>query len=356
MPNTHLPMDAVHPIRVALIGYGYVGQTFHAPLIRSVDGLSLELIASSNAQQVHAAHPGLRVSADYLAACTDPGVDLVVIASPNDSHHPLARAALLAGKHVVIDKPFTVTLAEAQDLTLLARTQGRLLSVFHNRRWDGDFLSLRAAIQSGALGEVRELISRFDRFAPAPRDRWRERPGPGSGLWFDIGPHVVDQALQLFGRPDHVSASFASLRDGTHGVTDWAQVVLGYDHLDVTRRVTLHMTRLAAWPAPRFEAHGSAGSWISSGLDTQEDQLKAGMRPGAPGWGEDSRPAWQVIGTAEPLQVARLPGDYRAYYLGLREALSGRGPNPVPADQALQVMELIELAQRSANEGRTLRL
>lgn len=342
-------------LNVALIGFGYVGQTFHAPLIDSVEGLSLALVASSDAGKVRARWPQVRVTADYLAAATDPAIDLVVIASPNDSHYPLACAALLAGKHVVIDKPFTVAVDEARDLVELAETRGRLLSVFHNRRWDGDFLGARAALRSGALGDVRECISRFDRFAPVPRDRWRERPGPGAGLWFDLGPHVVDQALCLFGLPQTVMADMAGLRDGAAGVVDWAQVVLGYDAGGVQRRVTLHVTRLAAWAAPRFELHGTAGSWLSNGLDNQEDQLKAGMRPGAPGWGHDPRPALQVLGTAMPAEVPRPPGDYRQYYLGIRDALRGAGPNPVPATEALQVMAVMDCAMRSAAEGRTLR-
>jgi predicted dehydrogenase len=340
---------------VALIGFGYVGQTFHAPLIDSVEGLSLALIASSDAGKVHTRWPQVRVTSDYLAAATDPAIDLVVIATPNDSHYPLACAALLAGKHVVIDKPFTVSMDEARDLVELAETRGRLLSVFHNRRWDGDFLGAQAALRGGELGDVREMVSRFDRFAPQPRDRWRERPGPGSGLWFDLGPHVVDQALCLFGVPQTVMADMAGLRDGAEDVVDWAQVVLGYDAAGVQRKVTLHVTRLAAWASPRFELHGTAGSWLSSGLDNQEDQLKAGMVPGAPGWGMDDRLALLVRGAEEPTPVPRPRGDYRQYYLGIRDALRGSGPNPVPAAQALQVMAVMDCAMRSAAEGRTLR-
>ncbi|MGR6805804.1 oxidoreductase [Sphaerotilus natans] len=339
-------------IRVALIGFGYVGRTFHAPLIEAVEGLELVCVASSDAAKVHAWRADLAVEPDYLRAATAPDIDLVVIATPNDSHHPLARAALRAGKAVVIDKPFTVTLAEAEDLVALAEARGALLSVFHNRRWDGDFLGLRAAIDGGTLGEVRELVSRFDRFSPAPRDRWRERPGPGAGLWFDLGPHVVDQVLQLFGPPETVCAQQASLRDGGQGVDDWTQVVLGYG---AQRRVTLHVTRLAAWQAPRFEAHGTRGSWLCSGLDIQEDQLKAGMAPGAPGWGEDARPALQADAQGAVIECPRPAGDYRAYYAGIRDALRGRAPNPVPPREALAVMALMDCVTRSAAEGRTLR-
>lgn len=339
-----------HALRVALIGHGSVGQTVHAPLISSTHDLVLSLVGSRQIEAVQQRWPQARVCADYLAAATDAEVDLVVIATPNDSHYPLAAAALLAGKHVVIDKPFTVTLQEAHDLVQLARQRGRLLSVFHNRRWDGDFLSLRQAVGSGALGDVRELVSRFDRFEPTPRDRWRERPGPGAGLWYDLGPHLIDQALVLFGAPETVTADLACLRDGAES-TDYAQVVLGYPQ----RRVTLHCSRLNAWTAARFEAHGTAGSFVSQGLDVQEGQLKAGMAPGAPGWGVDARPTLLQRGGQAVEEHARLAGDYRQYYLGVRDAILYGSANPVPAGEALQVMAVLDCALRSAEQGRTLR-
>ena len=348
------------PLRVGLIGYGYVGRTMHAPLIASVPGLSLTAVGSSRRDEVRAAWPGARVTDDYLALARDSACDLVVIATPNDSHHTLARAALEAGRHVVVDKPFTVTLAQADDLIALARHRERLLSVFHNRRWDGDFLSLAECIGSGVLGDVRELISRFDRFDPVPRDRWRERPGAGAGLWFDLGPHLIDQALCLFGRPATISADIATLRDRAAGgaspgsfADDYAQVVLGYPK----RRVNLHCTRLAAAPGPRFEAHGTLGSFYCHGLDIQEEQLKAGRAPGSAGWGEDPEPVYVTDSRQTPRHASAQPrewGDYRRYYEGIRDAVLGRGENPVPPAQARCVMAVLECAIRSAEMGRTL--
>jgi len=337
------------PLRVGLVGYGFAGRTFHAPLIASVDGLALAAIASSDPQRVLAQWPGVRVVPDYAALAVDPAIDLVVIATPNDSHHALARTALTAGKHVVVDKPFTVTLAEADELCALAEHVGRVLSVFHNRRWDGDFLSLRQQIESGVLGEVREFISRFDRFEPQPRDRWRERAGPGAGLWFDLGPHLIDQAVCLFGPPLTVSADIAALRDGAEA-DDFAQVVLGY----AQRRVTLHCTRLAAHAAARFEAHGTRGSFHCVGLDTQEDQLRAGSMPGCKSWGQDPRPAYVTDGLGTPRrthELARLPGDYRRYYAAVRDAVLGVGPNPVPPAEARRVMAILACARDSADRG-----
>jgi len=342
------------PLRVGLIGFGYAGRTLHAPLIAATPGLELTAIASSQRAQAAAAWPGVRVVDDYAALAGDARCDLIVIATPNDSHFMLGRAALAAGRHVVIDKPFTVTLAQADELVALAARRERLLSVFHNRRWDGDFLSLQQCIASGRLGEVRELVSRFDRFDPQPRDRWRERAAPGGGLWFDLGPHLIDQALCLFGPPRTVTGDLAALRDGADG-DDYAQVVLGY----AQRRVTLHCTRLAAAPGPRFEAHGTRGSFVCHGLDVQEAQLKAGHAPGGAGWGDDPQPVLVTDGLRTPRDtepLARVRGDYRRFYAGVRDAIAGNGANPVPPAEARRVMAVLEAAITSAREGRTVRL
>jgi predicted dehydrogenase len=341
-------------VRTALLGFGYAGKTLHAPLIATTPGLSLAAVGSSRPDAVHAVWPGLRVQADLPGLATAPDIDLVVIATPNDTHHALARAALEAGKAVVVDKPFTVTPSEALDLLDVARRFGGLLSVFHNRRWDGDFLTLRDLIDAGTLGEVREVVSRFDRFEPRPRDRWRENGGPGAGLWYDLGPHLIDQMLCLFGQPTHVSADIAALRDGARS-DDWAQVVLAWPQ----RRATLHCTRLSARPAARFEFHGTQGSAHCEGLDVQEDQLKAGARPGDAGWGQDARPVWLSPGSwppGEPVARPRRDGDWGAYYRGIAAALREGAPNPVPAGEALRVMQVLEAARTSAAQGRVVRL
>ncbi len=337
------------PVRVALVGYGFVGQTFHAPLLRSIPGLSLELVASRDAARVHAELPEARVTADYSAAVCDPVIDLVVIASPNQTHAPLASAALAAGKHVVVDKPFTVTLAEARRLAQDAEQAGRLLSVFQNRRWDSDFLGLQDVLASGALGELTSLESRIERFRPQVRERWREADLPGSGLWFDLGPHLLDQALCLFGLPRRLQASLVRQRPGAL-TDDWFQVQLDYG----ARQVTLKAGMLAAGGVPRFLAQGTAGSWLKLGADRQEDALKAGIQPGGPAWGEDPDPGWLIGGDGERQALPTPAGDQRRYYLALVEALAGRAANPVPPAQACALMALLETAQRSAAEGRAL--
>ncbi|UNK48697.1 oxidoreductase [Lysobacter sp. S4-A87] len=341
--------SASSPIRIALIGYGYAARTFHAPLIQSVAGLSMELVASSRPGQVQAELPGVPVESDPLRAVVAPGIDLVVIATPNDTHFPLAQAALRAGKHVVVDKPMTPDLSEARELSATAKAHGRILSVFHNRRWDSDFISVRQAMREGLIGEARHFESRIERFRPQVRDRWRERPGPATGLWWDLGPHLVDQALALFGWPDTVQANLAQQRSGAT-TDDWAHVVLGFGAI----RAILHAGMLAAIPGPRFVVHGTRGSLVKAQPDRQEQQLIAGLRPGDPEWGIDPDPLqWRC--DDGPLQTrAAVPGDQSRFYVELAQAIAGEGPNPVLPEEAIRVMAVMEAAMRAASEGRAV--
>lgn len=336
-------------VRVALIGYGFAGRTFHAPLILAVQQLTLAVVASSDAARVQADLGDVLVVTDPMHAARRADVDLVVIATPNHSHFPLARAALLAGKHVVVDKPLTPTLHEARELVALAHRCGRMLTVFHNRRWDSDFLSIREAIDSGRIGDVLHLESRIERFRPQVRDRWRERSGPASGLWWDLGPHLVDQALQLLGRPDRVQADVALQREGAT-TDDWAHVILSFGH----RRAVLHVAMVSAAPAARFVVHGTCGSLVKRGADRQEPQLIAGVRPGDPEWGVDPDAlAWHGPG-GEVEALTATSGDQSRFYAALAAALCGEGANPVPPREALDVMAVLEAATASAAQGRSM--
>ena len=338
--------------RVALIGFGFVGKTFHAPLIQSVPGLQLALVSSRDRERVHQDLPEARVLADPEQAATDPEVDLVVIASPNDTHVPLATAALNAGKHVVVDKPFTITLAEARSLAKLAKQKQRLLSVFHNRRWDSEFLGAQAIVREGRLGQIVHFESHFDRFRPEVQNRWREVPTPGAGVWYDLGPHLIDQTLQLFGLPERVSAKLVKQRPDSQ-TDDWFHVLLDYGRL----QAILHGSVLVAGGVPRMIIHGTAGSWVKYGLDVQEEQLKRGVVPGSRGWGEDPRPGLFYSGSGNDAVELPLPrGDQRQYYFAIRDALRNEASNPVTAEQAIAVMALLEAAIRSSNEGRALSL
>lgn len=341
-------------IRVGLIGYGYASKTFHAPLISGTPGMTLAVVSSSDADKVKADWPNVSVVSEPKHIFSDPTIDLVVIPTPNDTHFPLAKAALEAGKHVVVDKPFTVTLSQARELDALARSHGKLLSVFHNRRWDSDFLTVKSLINEGRLGEVAYFESHFDRYRPQVRNRWRELAGPGSGIWYDLGPHLLDQAVNLFGLPVSLSVDLAQLRPGAQA-TDYFHAVLVYPQ----RRVVLHGTLLAAAETARYIVHGSRASYVKYGLDPQEERLKNGERLPQEDWGYDMRDGvlTRVEGEARVEESwLTIPGNYPAYYAAIRDALNGAGENPVPASQAIQIMELIELGIESAKHRAVLSL
>ncbi|MBB5338821.1 oxidoreductase [Tunturiibacter gelidoferens] len=339
-------------IRVGLIGYGYAGKIFHAPLIRAVPGLALTMVGSSRPEVV-------RKDLGEIAVCSPaevaihPDVDLVVIASPNDSHYPLASAALRAGKDVVVDKPFTVTLAEARSLLQIAEEQGRMISVFHNRRWESEIQATRAVLQSGALGVVSHYECHMDRYRPHVRQRWREDEGPGAGLWFDLGPHLIDQTLYLFGLPQSISASFATLREG--GKTDdWAHVQLNYERM----RTILHASLLVSRGGPRTIVHGTRASWMKYGADVQEAQLKEGMVPGSPGFGYDPHPGLLYDGeTGRRTEIPAPLGNQQMYYMQIRDAiLGGQREASIPGIDAVAVMAVLETTFHSAKQGRVLPL
>ena len=340
------------PLNVALVGYGFVGKVFHAPLIANTPGLRLHTVVSSDARKVLADHPGMRVVAEPEAAFADPDIDLVVIAAPNPVHAALASAALAHGKHVVVDKPFTVTLEQAQQVIADAERAERIVSVFQNRRWDADFLTLRQLIADGALGEVMEFHSHFDRYRPIVADRWRERDQPGSGLWYDLGPHLIDQTLQLFGMPEAVFADIALQREGAMAA-DYFNVLLRYPKL----RVILHAGSLVPAQQWRFAVHGTRASYLKHGLDPQEDALRKGGIPGQAGWGVDPLPGVLRTETADGVEtetVQGIPGDYVRYYTAMRDAILHGGPAPVTPQEALQVMTLLESALESSATHREI--
>ena len=339
-------------IRVGLIGFGYASKTFHAPLIAGTPGMALAAVSSSDATKVHADWPGVPVVSEPKHLFNDPNIDLIVIPTPNDTHFPLAKAALEAGKHVVVDKPFTVTLSQARELDALAKSLGRLLSVFHNRRWDSDFLTVKALLSEGTLGEITFFESHFDRFRPQVRNRWREQAGPGSGIWYDLAPHLLDQAVNLFGLPVSMTVDLAQLRPGAQ-TTDYFHAILSYPQ----RRIVLHGTMVAAAESARYIIHGTRGSYVKFGLDPQEDRLKNGERLPQEDWRYDMRDGVVTKVEGETLVEETLltsPGNYPAYYAAVRDALNGTGENPVPASQAIQIMELIELGIESAKHRATL--
>ncbi|HVO88316.1 MAG TPA: oxidoreductase [Casimicrobiaceae bacterium] len=349
-------------VRVGLIGFGFASKTFHAPLIAATEGMRLVAVATSNAGKVHAAlGPDVQASTvEALVARRD--IDLVVIATPNDLHRPQALAALNAGHDVVVDKPFALDLAQAQEVTAAAQRQGRLLSVFHNRRWDSDVLTLARVLRSGRLGRVVEVFSHFDRFRPEVRQRWREGSGPGAGLWLDLAPHLLDQALQLFGSPSAIAVDIANQRDRAVA-DDWFHAQLRWSEGPYAGlRMHLHASALVARPMQRFIVHGTKGSFSVDGLDGQEDALRSlpdRARIDTSSWGQEERVAHLWTGDEqavvhEPLRLES--GAYPAYYAAVRDAIRGVGPNPVPPHEALATQALLDTGLRAARDHREITL
>jgi predicted dehydrogenase len=325
------------PIRVAIVGYGLAGRTFHAPLIQSVEGLRLYRIVSRNVDLIRREVPGVTIEPSFEAALA-PDIDLIVLGTPNDTHTSMAKAALEAGKHVLVDKPFTTTASEAAMLVSLAAENKRVISVFQNRRWDSDFLAAKQILAEGLLGEVVHFESHMDRFRPGVLPRWKDEGRPGSGVWYDLGPHLVDQALQLFGEPHAIHSHFASQRPNAQN-KDWAHVIFEYDRL----RVVLQASTVAAIPGARFTIHGLKGTWTKNYWDPQENQLKAGIRPGDAEYGDD--PDLAVFKDGETGKTTELkcpPGDYRHFYVALRDAILANGENPVLPAHAVRVMQILD--------------
>lgn len=334
-------------IGIGIVGNGMATRVFHVPYIATTGALHLRAIVSRSAAAV--LPDGVARHDDIDALLGDPAIEAVVIATPSDTHGALAAQALRAGRHVVVEKPFALSLGEARDLVALAQAQDRTLVAFHNRRWDSDFLSVAQAITAGRIGRVVHFESHFDRFRPTVRDRWREQGGAGAGVWFDLGPHLVDQALMLFGMPATVSADIAPLRQGA-AADDWAHVVLRYPD----KRVVLHAGMVVAGGTARFTVHGTQGSLFKQQLDPQEAQSVAGLRPGDTEWGVDPDPLrlFDGTGTEQALPAAR--GAQHHFYAAFAAACQGTGAPPNAPAELLAVQAVIEAAFLSAREGRVV--
>ncbi|WP_088184590.1 oxidoreductase [Sphingobium sp. Z007] len=342
-------------IRVGLVGYGMAGRVFHAPLIRASPGLELAAIVTSRVEEVATLDPAIRCVASAEALLADMSIQAVVVATPSATHAAMAADAMRAGKHVVVDKPFALSLDEARSLAALARSSGRQLAAFHNRRFDSDFLSIRAAIGAGVIGRVTHFESHFDRFRPQVRDRWREDGSAGSGVWFDLGPHLVDQALVLFGRPLAVSADIVALRPGSAS-DDWAHVVLRYDGMRVVLHASLNAPDAGGGGSPRFAVHGDKGSLVKRRLDRQEAQLIAGMRTGDAGWGVDPDPVEVYDGDGGVTRLPAATGCQEQLYRQLADTWATGSNPPISLDEAVAVQEVIEAAWISAREDRVVAL
>ncbi len=343
-------------IDVGLIGFGLAGRAFHAQVIRAVPGLRLAAILQRRGNEAAEKYPDVRIvrTLDELLAIRE--IRLVVIATPNDSHFPLAQQCLAAGRDVVVDKPFTTTLAEAVALVQFAKQQGRLLTVYQNRRYDGDFAAAQQLVASGTLGRIVRFEANYDRYRPALKPgAWREKSGPGSGIFLDIGPHLIDYALQLFALPEAVTADIRIEREGA--VADDAFDVAF--HYPRALRADLRSSILAASARPHLTLHGTLGAFVKQTVDPQENNLRyERIQPGTP-WGGEPEENWGVLTLSEngPFTQRRIPSakcDYRDFYANLRDAILGKAELAVTPERALDVMRLLELARQSSNERRTV--
>jgi scyllo-inositol 2-dehydrogenase (NADP+) len=347
-------------IAVGLVGFGLSARVLHRPLIEAA-GMDILAVVTQQAQAVREALPAAQVLADLSALLALPALDLVVIATPNHLHFPQALAALEAGRHVVLDKPMALTSPECDRLIAAADAQRRCLAVFHNRRWDSDFLTLRGLIERDALGAVVSFEARWDRYRPAVPDRWRERPDYGGGVLYDLGAHLIDQALCLFGLPEWIEADVFAQRTGA--LTDDAfEIRMARGAL----RIRLGCSSIAADASQRYRVHGLRASYRKSGLDVQEQQLRAGLLPTDPAFGIEPSEQWGTLiegstgsAAAASHAVRAERGDWCAFYRALRgciEKRQGSAAVPVPASQAREVIRIIELARRSSLEARRMTL
>ena len=359
--------DEKDEIGVAVIGFGLAGRVFHAPFVSAVPGLRLRAIVQRRGEEAEAAYPesttGVRVLRSVEEALGDGAVQMVVVATPNATHFELAKQALEAGKHVVIDKPFAATSACARELIGMATERRLVLAPFHNRRWDGDFLTLKKILAEGLLGRVVTLESHFDRFRPVGKaGTWKEREDAANGLLMDLGPHLVDQALALFGTPKAILASVRRDRDVT-AIEDAFDITLEYERLMVYCRSTM----LAAEAAPRFLVHGTRGSFRKWGLDPQEPALVGGATVPRMGsdevWVQEEESAWgETVVAPDPAEPDRLVrtrvrtemGDYRGFYASVRDAVLGRAELLVTAEDGFRVVKLLEMARESSRERERL--
>ncbi len=344
-------------VRVGLIGFGLAGQAFHAPVICGVEGMELACILERRGTLAQEKYPGVRVARTLDELLADKTIQLCVIATPNDSHFSLAQACLHADRDVVVDKPFAPTLRESEELVRLAAARGRIITVYQDRRWDGDFATVQKLVQSGRLGAIVEYEARFDRFRlDAKANAWRERADqPGAGVLFDLGPHVIDQALVLFGEPQSITASAFCQRE-TSQVDDAFDVCLEYPKLRALARARI----IAFAPGPHFLIHGTKGSFVKYGMDPQEERLRGETFPQGndwgPDWGVEAESQWGTLSlVGEPtVKIKTEPGDYRGFYANLRDAIQKKTPLEVTPDQALRTMRALMLAYKSSRQRRTV--
>ena len=355
-------------IKALVIGFGLAGRVFHAPFISAVPGFRLTGIVQRHGDEAARAYPETKTLRSFDEAI-DSDADLIVVATPNETHFDLAKRCLEAGKHVVVDKPLAATSGEAMTLAKLAAEKKVILAPFHNRRWDGDFLTVKALLLQKAFGRLATYESHFDRYRPVPREgTWKEAGNPANGMLFDLGPHLVDQVLALFGSPEAITASVRADRDHSQ-VEDAFDITLHYPRMLAHCRATM----IAADPSPRFHLHGTSGSYRKYGLDPQEPALVAGAKvpklvsdgrsKESDEWLREDSAMWGLLTLApnpgDPRtlvthEVETEPGDYRGFYVNVRDAIRGSGPLVVTPEDGYRTIRLLEMARESSLAGKTI--
>ncbi|SDX57438.1 Gfo/Idh/MocA family oxidoreductase [Litoreibacter albidus] len=338
-------------VKVGLLGYGLAGSVFHAPLIQSCPDMELTAIGSRSFEGKDT--PDGVETGSFDDVINNDAIDLIVIATPNTSHFPLGLQAISAGKHVVIDKPMAVRLSEVETLIARAADKDRLLSVFQNRRWDGGLRTAKSVVDGGELGDISYAEFRYDRFVPTVKKRWREEPAPGAGVLFDLGAHLIDQAYYLLGMPTAVTASVTAQREGAV-VDDFFHIVLDYP----TARVVLNASSLLYDHGPRIALYGDKAGFQHYGLDGQEDDLKAGKRPGDAGWGhmDNAQAVMLAADGSSRREIPSLNGAYETYYNGVAKAILTGAPLPVTPEDARNTFAILQAAVTSGIEKRTVAL
>jgi scyllo-inositol 2-dehydrogenase (NADP+) len=337
-------------IKTGLVGFGSVGEKIHAPLIHHSENLELTAVVERSSSKSKERYPHVQVYRS-LDAMLDAGeISLAVIVTPNEHHFEQAKLCLTKGVHVVVDKPVTIHSHEAEELAELAKEKGLLLTVFQNRRWDGDFQTIQNLIATGTLGRIVHFESHFDRFRPQLADNWREQEVPGNGITYDLGTHLIDQAIVLFGRPNWVNAVILKQRDKAVA-DDFFDITLGYEQVNVSVTASV----LSNVPMQRFLVLGDKGSYIKYGLDVQEKALKAGMPPEGESWGLEEPEAWGLLYLEQATQALETSrGDYRCFYTNVSAAIQSGEPLEVKMEEAILVLQIIEAAFQSHAEGKRI--
>ena len=340
---------------VGLASFGMSGQVFHGPLLHVHPGFEIVSILERSKNLSATLYPDAQIVRTYQELLDNDRIELIIVNTPDSLHYDMTRQALKAGKHVVTEKPFVQHSNKGKELIDLAEKQGRLLSVFQNRRWDGDFLTLQKILNEGLLGRLVEYEAHFDRFRNIVQaDTWKEDPGSGAGTLFNLGSHLIDQSLVLFGKPDHVYADIRVLRSGGQ-IDDAFTLLLGYPGI----KVTLKASYLVKEPGPRYYLHGTEGSFLKHGIDPQEETLKKGEWPLGRDWGKEPESDWGLLNTESGGESFRgkyetIPGRYGDFYESIHKSLSSGNEPAVTAEQANMVIRVIEAARESNETGRKI--